>query len=213
MLSLLWGVVTSTWGLIGLLLSITWLALFFTAVRLRWFSRFRRGFLVTLTIAMIGTGLASSLLVGILSFESAKQIIMKDNNEDMEWLGQYVEKEISASIERSLAVMGELSTVLLTLAIERGDLKEIQDKVSGLLRRHNSFVQIDLIDKSGRLLASAGSGNATEPYNRVAGAFAAEGSNFTSDAYLSTVFNRHVLYLSVPVRSPEGLPFTGECRG
>jgi hypothetical protein len=74
---------------------------------------------------MIGTGLASSLLVGILSFESAKQIIIKDNNEDMEWLGQYVEKEISASIERSRAVMGELSTVLLTLAIERGDLKEI----------------------------------------------------------------------------------------
>ena len=37
---------------------------------------------------------------------------IKDNNEDMEWLGQYVEKEISASIERSRAVMGELSTVL-----------------------------------------------------------------------------------------------------
>ena len=61
-----------------------------------------------------------------------------------------------------------------------------------------------MCDKSGRLMAAFGSGNATEPINRVAAAFSLDGRSFTSDPYLSPVFGRHVLYLSVPVRSPEG---------
>ena len=42
------------------------------------------------------------------------------------------------------------------------------------------------------------------PPSLVAAAFALEGRSFTSDLYLSPVFGRHVLYLSVPVQSPEG---------
>ena len=53
-------------------------------------------------------------------------------------------------------------------------------------------------------MAALGFGNATEPINRVAAAFALDGRSFTSDLYLSPVFGRHVLYLSVPVQSPEG---------
>ena len=83
-------------GLIAVLLSITGLALFVAAVHLRWFSRFRRGFLVTLTIAMVGSGLTSSLLVGIWGFESAKQIMSKEMIEDLEWVEQFVEKEYKA---------------------------------------------------------------------------------------------------------------------
>ena len=204
MLSLLWGVATNAWELGGLCVSIACLALFFAAIRLRWFSRFRRGFLVTLTAAMIGTGLASSLLVGILSFESAKQIMVKDNAEDMEWLGRYVEREITTRIEKCLAQMDEISSVMMAPAIERDDPKELRDKISGLHRLGKNFVQIDLNDKSGRLLASASSGDAVEPESLVAAAFAVEGTHFISDAYLSTVFNRNILYMSVPARSPGG---------
>ena len=190
-------------GLIAVLLSITGLALFVAAVHLRWFSRFRRGFLVTLTIAMVGSGLTSSLLVGIWGFESAKQIMSKEMIEDLEWVGQFVEKEYKAGINRSLTQMSEFAA-LLAPAIERGDLKAPQDTIGDLLKLNKRFIQVDVYDKSGRLLAAAGSGNATEPINHVAAAFALEGRSFISDPYLSTVFGKHILYLSVPVQSPQG---------
>ena len=117
----------NAYELIALLLSITALALFVAAVRLRWFSRFRRGFLVTLTIAMVGTGLASSLLVGIWGFKSAKQIMSEEAIKDLEWVGRLVEKELNGEIKKSLTQMSELSA-LLAPAIEHSDLEEVQDE-------------------------------------------------------------------------------------
>jgi class 3 adenylate cyclase len=201
--SLLWGVVVNAYELIALLLSITALALFVAAVHLRWFSRFRRGFLVTLTIAMVGTGLGSSLLVGIWGFKSAKQIISQEAINDLEWFGGLVEKELNGEIKKSLTQMSELSA-LLAPSIEHSDIAEVQDEAGDFLRINKRFSQVDVCDKSGRLMAAIGSGNATEPINRVAAAFALDGRSFTSDPYLSPAFGRHVLYLSVPVLSPEG---------
>jgi len=201
--SLLWGVVMNAYELIALLLSITALALFVAAVHLRWFSRFRRGFLVTLMIATVGTGLASSLLVGIWGFKSAKQIMSQEAIKYLEWIGGLVEKELNGEVKKSLTQMSELSA-LLAPSIERSDIAEVQDEAGDFLRINRRFSQVDVCDKSGRLMAAIGSGNATEPINRVAAAFALDGRSFTSDPYLSPVFGRHVLYLSVSVRSPEG---------
>ncbi len=197
------GVVMNAYDLIALLLSITALALFVAAVHLRWFSRFRRGFLVTLTIALVGTGLASSLLVGIWGFKSAKQIISEEGIKDLEWVGGLVEKEFNGEVKKSLTQMSELSA-LLAPSIEHNDLDEVKDESGDFLRINRRFIQVDVYDKSGRLMAAIGSGNATESINRVAVAFALDGRSFISDPYRSTVFGRHVLYLCVPVKSPEG---------
>ncbi|MGO9374746.1 MAG: adenylate/guanylate cyclase domain-containing protein [Syntrophobacteraceae bacterium] len=193
----------NAYDLIALLLSITALALFVAAVHLRWFSRFRRGFLVTLTIALVGTGLASSLLVGIWGFKSAKQIISEEGIKDLEWVGGLVEKEFNGEVKKSLTQMSELSA-LLAPSIEHNDLDEVKDESGDFLRINRRFIQVDVYDKSGRLMAAIGSGNATESINRVAVAFALDGRSFISDPYRSTVFGRHVLYLCVPVKSPEG---------
>ena len=193
----------NAYDLIALLLSITALALFVAAVHLRWFSRFRRGFLVTLTIALVGTGLASSLLVGIWGFKSAKQIISEEGIKDLEWVGGLVEKEFNGEVKKSLTQMSELSA-LLAPSIEHNDLDEVKDESGDFLRINRRFIQVDVYDKSGRLMAAIGSGNATESINRVAVAFALDGRSFISDPYRSTVFGRHVLYLCVPVQSPEG---------
>ena len=188
---------------VALLLSITALVLFVVAVRLRWFSRFRRGFLVTLTIAMVGTGLASSLLVGFWGFKSAKQIIAEEGIKDLEWVGKLVEKELNGEVKKSLTQMSELAA-LLAPSIEHNDLDEVKDESGDFLRINRRFIQVDVCDKSGRLMAALGSADATEPINRVAVAFVLDGRSFTSDPYLSPVFGRHVLYLSVPVQSPQG---------
>ena len=193
----------NAYELIALLLSIAALALFVAAVRLRWLSRLRRGFLVTLMIATVGTGLVSSLLVGIWGFKSAKEILSQEAVKDLEWAGQLVEKELNGEVKRSLTEMSELSA-LLAPAIEHNDVAEVQDETGDFLRINRRFSQVDVYDKSARLMTAAGSGNATEPINRVAAAFALDGRSFISDPYLSTVFGKHVICLSVPVQSPAG---------
>jgi adenylate cyclase len=189
--------------LIGPLLAITGLALFVAAVHLRWFSRLRRGFLVTLIIAMVGTGLASSLLVGIWGFKSAKQIISEETLRDLEWVGRLVERELNGGIEKSLAQMSELSKILVP-EIERGALADVHDDTEDFIKVNRRFVQVNVYDKSGRLLTAASLENGIEPVDRVAVAFALDGRNFTTDPYLSTVFGKHVLYLCVPMESPAG---------
>ncbi len=203
MRSLPGGVVMNTFELMALLLSITGLALFVAAVHFRWLSRLRRGFLVTLTIAMVGTGLASSLLVGLWGFKSAKQIMADETVKDMEWFGRLVEREVNGGIEKSLAQMSELSKILVP-EIARGALADVHDDTDAFIRVNRRFIQINVYDKSGALLTAASLENATEPVDRVAVAFGLDGRNFTTDPYLSTVFGKHVLYLCVPMKSPAG---------
>jgi class 3 adenylate cyclase len=203
MRSLLGGVVMNAFEIIALLLSITGLALFVAAVHLRWFSQLRRGFLVTLMIAMVGTGLASSLLVGSWGFKSAKQIMSEETIKYLEWFGRLVEKEVNGGIEKSLAQMSELSKILVP-EIERGTLADVHDDTDDFIRVNRRFIQINVYDKSGRLLTAASLENGIEPVDRVAVAFALDGRNFTTDPYLSTVFGKHVLYLCVPMESPAG---------
>jgi len=198
------GVFRNTLESTALLVSVVGLALSIAAVHLRWFSRFKRGFLLTLMTAVVGTGLASSLLVGIWSFESAKQVIIKEHKDEMVWFQQLVETGVSDGVQRSLTRMRELATVVVAPAVERGDLDDAQDKIANLIRLNKNIVQADLYDKTGRLLAVASSGGSTEPINHVAAAFALEGSSFTSDPYFSSVFDRQLLYLSVPVQSSKG---------
>ena len=203
MRSLLGGVVMNVFEIIALLLSITGLALFVAAVHLRWFSQLRRGFLVTLMIAMVGTGLASSLLVGSWGFKSAKQIMSEETIKHLEGFGRLVEKELNGGIEKSLAQMSELSKILVP-EIERGALADVHDDTDDFIRVNRRFIQINVYDKSGWLLTAASLENGIEPVDRVAVAFALDGRNFTTDPYRSTVFGKHVLYLCVPMESPAG---------
>lgn len=189
-------------GIIALLLTIISLAVLIAAVHFRWLSRFSRGFLLTLLVSIVGTGVASSSLAGIWGFQSAREIITQESIAALESLGQVIEKELHGALNKALTQMSELSTVLAP-NMGSGDYREAQERID-LLKLNRRIIQLDLHDNSGQLLAGSGPGEGTEPINRVAAAFALEGRSFISDPYLSTVFNKHVIYLSVPVNSPGG---------
>lgn len=189
-------------GIIALLLTIISLAVLIAAVHFRWFSRFSRGFLLTLLVSIVGTGVASSSLAGIWGFQSAREIITQENIAALESLGQIIEKELHGGLNKALTQMSELSTVLAP-GIGSDDYREAQERLD-LLKLNRRIIQIDLHDSSGQLLAGSSPGEGSEPINRVAAAFALEGRSFISDPYLSTVFKKHVIYLSVPINSPGG---------
>lgn len=189
-------------GIIALLLTVISLAVLIAAVHFRWLSRFSRGFLLTLLVSIVGTGVASSSLAGIWGFQSAREIITQENIAALESLGQIIEKELHGGLNKALTQMSELSTVLAP-GIGSDDYREAQERLD-LLKLNRRIIQIDLHDSSGKFLAGSSPGEGAEPINRVAAAFALEGRSFISDPYLSTVFKKHVIYLSVPVDSPGG---------
>ncbi len=187
----------------AIVVSLTALTAFVAALRYGWLSNMKRGFLMTLRLSLVGTGLMSSLLVGLWCYESAKDIIAQGTIENIGNVGRAIEEQLDVEIDQTLARLKALSG-WLTPSIEKGSTQDLQEKVRSILQVNADFLQADVYDKDGRLLAGAAIGDTTEPLNRVAAAYGIEGKDFVSDPYMSSVFGKYVLYLSVPLLSSKG---------
>jgi len=197
------GLLMNASCIVALLAAALALAAFAVALRLRWLSRLKRGYLITLRIALVGTGVISSLVVGVWCYGSARQIVWQETLEKLGNVGGTLEDEIQCEVEESFEHMARLSTMLAP-AITSGPSKGLQDKLNNIFQANGKYLEIDLYDKGGRLLATAGSQKGSEPFNHIAIAYGLDGRTFTSDPYMSPVFNKYVLCLSVPVQSPNG---------
>ena len=193
-------------SIVALLSAILALATFVAALHRRWLSSLRRGFLMTLRIALVGTGVISSLVVGVWCYESASQIFWRETVEELGDLSRILEVELQSGTDKAIEQMTRLANMFAP-AISSGIPRELQDKLNNIIQINGSgrCLQVNLYDKEGRLLATAsGEKAAGEPPNRVATAYGLEGRCFTSDLYMSPVFNKYVICLSVPVQSPKG---------
>jgi class 3 adenylate cyclase len=189
-----------------LLAAVLALAAFAVALRRRWLSNLRQGYLFTLMIALVGTGVISSLVVGVWCYQSATHIIWRETVEELGDVCGMLEDELQRGVDKALEQMTRLAAMLAP-AIARGPSKELQDKLNNIIQVNGSgrCLQVNLYEKGGRLLATASSEKAAgEAPNRIATAYGLDGRTFTSDPYMSPVFNKYVICLSVPVQSPEG---------
>ena len=55
--------------------SVLWYALLVLALHRQWFSRFGRGFLLTLLISLISTGVGGAALIAVWNYQAASQIL------------------------------------------------------------------------------------------------------------------------------------------
>ncbi|MBI2822631.1 MAG: HAMP domain-containing protein [Acidobacteria bacterium] len=183
--------------------SLACLVLFLAALRGRWLARLRNGYLITLMLALAGAGFVSALLVGVWDYEGAQKIVHAGIVTDLQNIGQIVEQQIQRDIDAAFGLMETLAgdtgrgIELNALAQARSELQEARTLNPRLL-------QIRVFDAESKVLLEAGTAGQLEPPNRVATAFALEGTAFASDPYFSPAFNRYVLTLSVPIRSAAG---------
>jgi adenylate cyclase len=181
-----------------------WLGLFFLAVRLRWFSRLRSGFLLTLIIALVGTGVFSTWLIGEWGYESAERVLALETDKSLNNVSQIVAAEITGTI--NAATMQEAGAVrILAPEIDGKISDQAKEKIRQILELNPRFLQMSLWDRNGELALFMSLHTVTEPtMDRVATAFGLEGKNYLSDPYYSSAFGRYIMDICLPVLSSEG---------
>ena len=99
---------------VTVLLTFTCLAVFLYALHIRWFSRMEKGFLLTMILAVGGSGILSAVLLGTWGAEIARQILFSE-------------------IVNELINVGEVTAANMQQAIKLAstELFEFTDEVSG----------------------------------------------------------------------------------
>jgi class 3 adenylate cyclase len=180
-----------------------WLAVFICAVRFRWFSRMRRGFLATLGAAIVGTGVFSTWLIGSWGFESARAVLAEETSKALDNVGQIVEAEIRSTITIAFSQM-ENAAHILAPEINGRISDQARQRLKQIMELNPRFLQMSLWDRNGNIAFMLNQLLRSEPSNRVMTAFCLEGKNFASDPYQSSVYDKYIMDLGVPIRSPEG---------
>lgn len=184
--------------------SLTCVVALLLAVHFRWFSEIRGGFLMVMLLAMVGIGMLSSLLVGVWGYEEARTILYRQIVADLENVGGIVEQQTERDISGALALLVKLAEELAPALGSRGSAP-VQERMRQVEEINPEFLQLRLTDNQPRVIAERSITGVVEPMSRVAAAVSLEGKPFASDPYLSPTFNKFVLNLSVPVRSPAGV--------
>ncbi len=186
------------------LVSGLWLAAFFLAVHFRWFSRIRKGFLVTLIVAIVGTGVFSTWMIASWGYESSQRALESETSKALGNVGRIVESEIDGTISTAVAQM-TAATQIVAPEINGHISEGARERVKQILVLNPRFLQMSLRDTHGDAPLFLSLHKATEPpMGHIATAFSLEGKTYASDPYLSSVYSRYIMDLSLPVCSPAG---------
>lgn len=182
------------------------LAVFLYAVRRRWFSRLESGFALTLMLALGGLGVATAVVLGVLGYHAGREVLFQETVGRLGDMGEIVEGEIHREITEALEDLGNLAGVVAP-HLARQASQELRRELETIQRFNPRFLQIDVVDREGRLLlASTLTEAPPEPLSRLAVAFSLEGKPFASDPYLSSAFKKYVLILGVPLQGSQDAP-------
>ncbi|MGH7355927.1 MAG: adenylate/guanylate cyclase domain-containing protein [Candidatus Rokuibacteriota bacterium] len=172
------------------------------AVSRRRLRQVHRGFLVTLMLALAGTGLGVAAVVGVWAYTEGRDALLNQITVELEHLAGILENEIKEDITGAQNQLQFFAKQLTDDA--RRTPAGVRERLVLLQAYDPRFLQITLMDAEGKILVSSSVGDAPEPPNRVGVAYNLEGKPFVSDVYMSAVFKRWVLYMSAPVRDAGG---------
>lgn len=188
---------------LAVLLYVGVLGLFVAAARRRWFSRMRRGFLLSVIFGLGVAGVGSTLLVGVWGHSGARELLRRQIVTQLQSVGGIVEQQVDRETRQALDEMNLLSRSLgpdfdKSPALLTARLRQAQQINPRLL-------QLRLTDPRAVIKAELSVTGVVDPMNRVAAAYSLdEGKTFASDPFLAPAFGKYVLNLSVPVRSARG---------
>ena len=178
------------------------LAVLLLAVSRRWFAGHPRGFLLSVMLALVGTGLGIAAVLGVWAYAENRQTLVRQIVTKLTHIADIQQNEIREDLR-------DAQTQLQFFAGRLGDEARrnpasVRERLRDLQAFDPRFLQVSLMDAEGRLLVSSGVGDEVEPPNRVGTAYTLEGKPFVSDVYVSPVFKRWVIYISAPVKDKGG---------
>jgi adenylate cyclase len=179
------------------------IAVLLAAVNRRWFSRFPRGFLISLVVALAATGLAIVVVLGVWAYGEGRETLLRQIVRELTHVAQIQQNEIQEDLDAARRQVQALAARLADDA--RRHPAAVRERLRELQAFDARFLQVNLMDADGRILVSSSLAADPEPPNRVGVAHTLEGRPFVSDIYLSPVFKRWVLFLSAPVKDARGV--------
>ena len=188
--------------LAALAVAVTAVAVLLLAVGRRWFARFHHGFLLSVVVALAGTGLAIAGVLGLWAYAENRDTLVRQIVTGLTHIAEIQQNEIREDLRDAQTQLQFFATRLGDEA--RRNPAAVRARLSELQAFDPRFLQVSLMDADGRLLIASGIGADVEPLNRVGTAYTLEGKPFVSDVYLSPVFKRWVMYISAPVKDAKG---------
>ncbi|NIM48455.1 MAG: HAMP domain-containing protein [Gemmatimonadales bacterium] len=195
-------VLTMSWGLTALAATAL-LALFLFALERRWLAGYRRGFLITLMLALGGIGVTSSILLGAWGFNSAERLLSAQAVQHLGNIEGIIESEVSGSLDQAMTSLDAIADASKR-GLSSGDASLIRQSLRDLQHANPSFLQFNLIDRHGNSVLTVDPSAKSEAIGRVAIAYGLEGVRFASDPHYSAALGRYVLTIGVPVKSTSG---------
>jgi len=189
------------------IVSLIWAALvagFVCVVWRRGFARFERGFLLMVMTALAGMALMAASVIGVWGYQAAKDIVSRELVVELENVADIVDSQLTASEERIGRQLDALGRVLAPLLRRGASAEQLAEPLRGLQRFDSRYLQVGIVDKDLRPLATTSVTGETEPVNRIGAAFTAEGKEFVSDPYESAVFKKHIVFIGAPVKDDNG---------
>ncbi len=189
-----------------------WLALiavFFCLVRRRWFARFGQGFFGMLMVAFAGLALMAASVIGMWGYQAAKTVVSHELVVELENVADIVESQVGAGIDRVKQRLEALGHGLAPLLRSKAPTEQLADVLRVIQQFDSRYLQLRIVDTEPRVVVTVSATAENEPLNRIGAAFTAEGKTFVSDAYKSVVFEKHVVYIGVPIKDENGAVLGG----
>lgn len=173
------------------------------ALHQRWQARWREGFFVAVLTTLGVVALMTASVTALWGYEAARTGVTRQLVTGLENVAQVVEQQIERSISERQAQLGQLASRLLAPTTDRAR-EVMREHLRTLQAVEPNYIQIELLDEGGQVLAASSLQDRSEPGNRIAAAFALDGRSFVSEPYLSPITKREVVALSVPAKRPDG---------
>jgi adenylate cyclase len=171
----------------------------------RFFSRFKNGVFLSAAATIMTVALIAAAVIGTWGYEAARRIMRAEMTISLDSIASIIQQQIELEVVRCIDRLAGLTKAAAPALKPGGDLKDFASSLAAIQDFNPHYLEIDLIDANGKLVASSETDALTRPSpDRIAIAFNLDGKNFVSEPKPSPSYKREVVYVGVPVKDASG---------
>jgi len=171
----------------------------------RVFARFPNGVFLSAAATIVTVALISAAVIGTWGYEAARQLMRAELTVSLDSVASVIEQQVSREVRSGVERLRGLARAAAPALAPAGDLKGLAGSLRAIQDFNPDYLEVDVIDASGRLVAWSEENAAARPQpDRIGTAFNLEGRDFISEPRRSDAYARSVIYIGVPVRDAAG---------
>lgn len=175
---------------------------FIVILRKRWLARFSHGFFIAMAAAIAGAALMSAVLIGRWGYATAKQSVEAEIRNGLGNVASIIEGAVTSDIRDIRKTLEQLSGIIAPM-LAKPDAAALASRLQMVVAVQPRYLQMRVVSSTGEVLATSAE-RMSEPLNRVAVAYALDGSPFVSEPFKSGAYGREVITLAQPVTAADG---------